>query len=100
MGRSRRHVVLWSCSDALAPRTRSWHLRRQNRRAAALVGQGSPRGPARCPGRSHAGSAPPIALIMTMTYSIFDSTGNLVEAFDDHDAAIAALTAIVTAEPD
>jgi hypothetical protein len=37
---------------------------------------------------------------MTMTYSIFDSTGNLVEAFDDHDAAIAALTAIVTAEPD
>jgi len=35
-----------------------------------------------------------------MTYSIFDSTGNLVDAFDDHDAAIAALTAIVTAEPD
>jgi hypothetical protein len=35
-----------------------------------------------------------------MTYSIFDSTGNLVDAFDDHDAAIAAFTAIVTAEPD
>ena len=33
-----------------------------------------------------------------MTY-IFDSTGNLVDAFDDHDAAVAALTAIVTAEP-
>jgi hypothetical protein len=37
---------------------------------------------------------------MTMTYSILDSTGNLVDAFDDHDAAVAALTAIVTAEPD
>jgi hypothetical protein len=36
----------------------------------------------------------------TMSYSIFDSTGNLVDAFDDYDAAIAALTAIVTAEPD
>jgi hypothetical protein len=35
-----------------------------------------------------------------MTYSIFDSTGNPVDAFDDHDAAVAALTAIVTAEPD
>jgi hypothetical protein len=35
-----------------------------------------------------------------MTYSIFDSTGNLVDAFDDHDAAVAALTAIATAEPD
>lgn len=34
-----------------------------------------------------------------MTYSIFDSTGNLVDAFDDHDAAVAALTAIVIAEP-
>ncbi len=36
----------------------------------------------------------------TMTYSIFDSTGNLVDAFDDHDAAVAALTTLVTAEPD
>jgi hypothetical protein len=35
-----------------------------------------------------------------MTYSIFDSTGNLVDAYDDHDAAVAALTAIVAAEPD
>ena len=32
-------------------------------------------------------------LVTTMTYSIFDSTGNLVDAFDDHDAAVAALTA-------
>ena len=36
----------------------------------------------------------------TMTYSIFASTDNLVDAFDDHDEAIAALTALVTAEPD
>jgi hypothetical protein len=35
-----------------------------------------------------------------MTFSNFDSTGNLVDAFDDHDAAVAALTAIVTSEPD
>lgn len=35
-----------------------------------------------------------------MTYSIFDSTGNLVDAFNDRDAAIAALTEIVRAEPD
>jgi hypothetical protein len=35
-----------------------------------------------------------------MTYSIFDSTGNLVDAFDDRDAAIAALRAIVQAEPE
>ena len=35
-----------------------------------------------------------------MTYSIFDSTGNLVDAFDDHDAAVAALTAIAAAEPE
>jgi hypothetical protein len=34
-----------------------------------------------------------------MTYSIFDSTGNLIDAFDDRDAAVAALTAIVRAEP-
>lgn len=34
-----------------------------------------------------------------MTYSILDCTGNLVDAFDDHDAAVAALTALVTAEP-
>lgn len=36
----------------------------------------------------------------TMTYSIFDSTGNLVDTVDDHDTAVAALTATVTAEPD
>lgn len=35
-----------------------------------------------------------------MTYSIFDSSGNLVDAFDDRDAATAALTEIVRAEPD
>ena len=35
-----------------------------------------------------------------MTYSIFDTTGNLVDAFDDRDAAVAALTAIVRAEPE
>jgi hypothetical protein len=35
-----------------------------------------------------------------MTYSIFDSTGNLVDAFEERDAAIAALRAIVKAEPD
>jgi hypothetical protein len=34
-----------------------------------------------------------------MTYSIFDCTGNLVDAFDDHEPAIAALAAIATAEP-
>lgn len=35
-----------------------------------------------------------------MTYSIFDSTGNLVDAFEDRDAAVAVLTAIVRAEPE
>lgn len=35
-----------------------------------------------------------------MTYSIFNSTGNLVDAFEERDAAIAALRAIVKAEPD
>jgi hypothetical protein len=35
-----------------------------------------------------------------MTYSIFTSTGNLVDAFDDRDAAVAALTDIVRAEPE
>jgi hypothetical protein len=35
-----------------------------------------------------------------MTYSIFDSTGNLVDAFDDRDAAVAVLTDIVRAEPE
>jgi len=34
-----------------------------------------------------------------MTYSIFTSTGNLVDAFDDRDAGVAALTDIVRAEP-
>jgi hypothetical protein len=35
-----------------------------------------------------------------MTYSIFTSTGNLVDAFDDRGAAVAALTDIVRAESD
>lgn len=35
-----------------------------------------------------------------MTYSIFSGTGNLIDWFDNRDAAIAALTAIVKAEPD
>ena len=35
-----------------------------------------------------------------MTYSIFDSTGNLVDAFDERAAAVAALAAIVQAEPE
>jgi hypothetical protein len=35
-----------------------------------------------------------------MTYSIFDSPGNLVDAFDDRDAAVAASTDIVRAEPE
>ena len=35
-----------------------------------------------------------------MTYSIFTSTGNLVDAFDDRDAAVAALTDIVRTEPE
>jgi hypothetical protein len=34
-----------------------------------------------------------------MTYSIFDSNGNLMDAFDDRDAAVAALGAIVKADP-
>jgi hypothetical protein len=35
-----------------------------------------------------------------MTYPIFDASGNLVDAFDDRDAALAALTTIVRTEPD
>jgi hypothetical protein len=35
-----------------------------------------------------------------MIHSIFDGTGNLVAWFDDHDAALAALTTIVRAEPE
>jgi hypothetical protein len=35
-----------------------------------------------------------------MTYSIFDSTGNLVDVFDEREAAIAVLAAIVQAEPE
>ena len=38
--------------------------------------------------------------MQTMTYSIFTSTGNLVDTFDERDAAIAALTDIVRAEPE
>jgi len=39
-------------------------------------------------------------VVAAMTYSVFDSTGNLVDAFDDHDAAVAALTQIAAAEPE
>jgi hypothetical protein len=35
-----------------------------------------------------------------MTYSIFDGSGNLMDAFDDRDAAVAALGAIVKADPE
>lgn len=35
-----------------------------------------------------------------MTYSIFDSTGNLVDAFDERPAALDRLAAIAQAEPD
>jgi hypothetical protein len=35
-----------------------------------------------------------------MTFPIFDTTGNLVDAFDDRDAAGAALPDIVRAEPE
>lgn len=35
-----------------------------------------------------------------MTYSIFTSTGNLVDAFDDRDAALALLREIVQSEPE
>jgi len=34
-----------------------------------------------------------------MTFSIFDSSGNLVDAFADRDDALAWLAAIVAAEP-
>jgi hypothetical protein len=34
-----------------------------------------------------------------MTFSIFDTTGNLVDAFERRDDALAALKAIVTADP-
>jgi hypothetical protein len=35
-----------------------------------------------------------------MTHSIFDGNGNLMDAFDDRDAAVAALGAIVKANPE
>ena len=35
-----------------------------------------------------------------MTYSIFDSTGNLVDAFNDRAAALDCLAGIAQAEPD
>lgn len=35
-----------------------------------------------------------------MTYSIFDTTGNLVEAFTEHGAALDCLAGIAQAEPD
>ena len=35
-----------------------------------------------------------------MTYSIFDGNRNLLVAFDDRDAAVAALGAVVTADPE
>jgi len=34
-----------------------------------------------------------------MTYSIFDSTGNLIDAFGQRDAAVMALRALVQTEP-
>lgn len=35
-----------------------------------------------------------------MCYSIFVGTGNLIDAFDDRDAAVTALTDIVRTEPE
>jgi hypothetical protein len=35
-----------------------------------------------------------------MTYSIFDSTGNLVDAFNDRAAALDCLAGIIQAEPE
>jgi hypothetical protein len=35
-----------------------------------------------------------------MTYSILDSPGNLVDAFEQRDPAVAALRAIVQVEPE
>jgi hypothetical protein len=35
-----------------------------------------------------------------MTYSIFDSTGNLVDAFNDRAAALDCLAGIAQAEPE
>jgi hypothetical protein len=35
-----------------------------------------------------------------MTYSIFDSHGNLMDAFDERDTAVAALAAIINADPE
>jgi hypothetical protein len=35
-----------------------------------------------------------------MTYSIFDSTGNLVDAFSERTAALNCLTEIARSEPD
>ncbi len=35
-----------------------------------------------------------------MTYSIFTTTGNLVDAFDSRDDALALLTDIVRSEPE
>ena len=35
-----------------------------------------------------------------MTYSIFDATGNLVEAFTERGAALDCLAGIVQADPD
>ena len=40
----------------------------------------------------------PADSLRRVTYSIFTSTGNLVDAFDDRNAAVAALTEIVRAE--
>jgi len=35
-----------------------------------------------------------------MTYSIFDTTGNLIDAFDDRAAALDCLAGIAQAEPE
>lgn len=57
-------------------------------------------GAASCGERVRSQVEPADILRQTVTYSIFTSTGNLVDAFDDRDAAVAALTNIVRAEPE
>ena len=85
--RPRRRVALGSrrCEDG---------------RAAPLVGLGRSRRAASSRERVRRQVEPADILRQTMTYSIFTSTGNLVDAFDDRDAAVAALTDIVRAEPE
>jgi hypothetical protein len=65
-----------------------------------LVGLRRSSGAACCRQRVRRQVEPADILKKTMTYSIFTSTGNLVDGFDDRDAAVAALTDIVRAEPE